>query len=412
MLANITNQVVVVVSQIAVVPILISAWGVGGFGTWIVLTAVPAYMGLSDFGLSISAKSDMAIRMSKGDVIGAAHTLSSVLAIAVIASGMVSAIYLTTIFVVDWTSVFSLQEVSEPHAKLILIFGLIQVLFYQTFLFSATTIRAIGRPALEGYLAALGRGSEICAVAVVAGLGGSIVEAACAWACTRAVLSIVIWTVVFLKVPRLRPAIALVRWQRIKYLTAPSMAYAMMPLAQAIFIQGTTLAVSLFAGPVIAATFNTTRVITRIGVQAANTINNTFVPYYSYAIGRSVSIKSIYHEHLALLLMALGAYAFFVCVFGERLIGIVSRWQIPFEKGLFYVLVAAASAEMLFSAAISVRSAANRVGTLTVIYATLAVVAVGSSYFLGNLIGIVGVGSLVLAANMAMLAACVLQLRG
>jgi hypothetical protein len=202
MLANITNQVVVVVSQIAVVPILISAWGVGGFGTWIVLTAVPAYMGLSDFGLSISAKSDMAIRMSKGDVIGAAQTLSSVLAIAVIASGLVSAIYLTTIFVVDWTSVFSLQEVSEPHAKLILIFGLIQVLFYQTFLFSATTIRAIGRPALEGYLAALGRGSEICAVAVVAGLGGSIVEAACAWACTRAVLTIVIWTVVFLGFPR------------------------------------------------------------------------------------------------------------------------------------------------------------------------------------------------------------------
>jgi hypothetical protein len=136
------------------------------------------------------------------------------------------------------------------------------------------------------------------------------------------------------------------------------------------------------------------------------------VPYYSYAIGRGVSIKSIYHEHLSLLLMALGRYAFFVCVFGERLIGIVSKWQIPFEKGLFYVLVAAASAEMLFSAAISVRSAANRVGTLTVIYATLAVVAVGSSYFLGNPIGIVGVGSLVLAANMAMLAACVLQLRG
>ncbi|WP_157786007.1 hypothetical protein [Bradyrhizobium yuanmingense] len=411
MLANLTNQAVVIISQIAVVPILITAWGVAGFGTWIVLSAVPTYLGLSDFGLSISAKSDMAIRMCREDVEGAAQTLSSVLAIAVLASGAFSSVYLAITLALDWTTTFSLHTISEHDAKLVLLLGLVQIVFYQAFLFAATIIRATGHPAVEGFLSALGRGAEILALAASAWFGGSIVGAAAAWACARAALSIAIWCVVYARFSELRPAFRLVRWERIKFLLAPSAAYAMMPLAQSLFIQGTTLVVSSFAGPAVTAIFNTTRIIARLGVQVGNTINNTYVPYYSYAIGRGGSMLVILREHLSLLLVGVVGYVLFIVLFGEMFFDIVSKWQMPFDNGLFILMVASVSAEMAFGAAIAFGSAANRVGYLAVIYAMLSMLTVAACYLLRGFGGLLAVGTLLLLANIAMLAASLVQLR-
>jgi O-antigen/teichoic acid export membrane protein len=409
-LANVTNQIVVVLSQIAVVPILIAAWGVAGFGTWIVLSAMPTYLGLSDFGLSISAKSDMAVRMARGDRKGAAHTLSSALAIAMISSGLFAAVYLAVSFAFDWVTTFSLHSITAYEAKTVLLFGLVQIFSYQAFLFSAAVIRATGHPAVEGYLSALGRGVEIFALTVVAWLGGSIVQAACAWACSRATLSSIIWVIAYLRIPELRPAISLISRDRMRALLTPSIAYAMFPVAQAVFIQGTTLAISSFAGPATAAIFNTTRVITRLGVLVANSINNSFVPHYSYAIGHGASVKEIIREHVVILFAAMAGYVLFIALFGETFVGIISRWQIPFERTLFVVLVVTACAEMAFGAVIALCSAVNQVGRLALTYAVLSVVTLGTSYVVGERVGIIGVATMLLAANSAMLVACLLRL--
>ena len=410
MVANLANQGVVLLSQIAVFPLLISSWGVDGFGTWIVLTAIPTYVGLSDFGLSISAKSDMSIRMSRGDEFGARQTLSSVLAIAAGAICVFGSGYIFAIIAFDWTRIFSLHTIEESYAKLMLGFGLVQIVSYQAFVFSAAIIRAMGRPALESSLAAIGRATETLAAVFVAVSGGSLTDAAAAWSLTRAVLSLIIWIVVLVRYPGLRPSIHLVRWGRIKSLLGPSIAYAMMPVAQTVAIQGTTLAVSSFAGPAAVAAFNTTRVISRLGTQLSNTINNTFVPFYSYAIGRNSVVSGLFKEHLVFVLLSLVAYLAFVAVFGESFLAIVSKRQIPFDVHLFSIFVAAASAEMLFSTAIAIQSAANRVGFVAGVYFSLAALVVGLSYFLGSHIGTTGIAALVLAANLVMLALCVLAL--
>lgn len=404
MLANLANQGVVVFSQIAVVPILIGSWGLAGFGTWVVLTSVATYAGLSDFGLSVSAKSDMAIRVSRGDMGGARQTLSSVLAIAVVMSVMFGSAYITIIFVTDWTQVLSLgSAISEGDARIVLCLGLVQIVFYQAFLFSATIIRAMGRPAVESSLSAIGRAVETLAVVMVALLGGSLAAAAVAWACSRALLSAGIWIAVLWQYPMLRPSTRLISWPRIKLLLEPSIGYAMMPLAQSIAIQGTTLAVSSFSGPSGAAAFNTIRVITRLGTQLANTINNTFVPYYSYAIGRNSGLTRLFREHMGFTLLSLLAYLALAMTFGELFLRIMSKGTIPFEPTLFLILVAAGCIEMLFSSIISIQSAANKVGPIAASYALFAIAAASLSYAFGAMLGVIGVASLVLAASLATL---------
>ena len=43
--------------QIVSVPVLVRAWGVGGYGVWLMITTAPAYFALSDLGFAAAATS-------------------------------------------------------------------------------------------------------------------------------------------------------------------------------------------------------------------------------------------------------------------------------------------------------------------------------------------------------------------
>jgi O-antigen/teichoic acid export membrane protein len=59
---------------IVLVPLLIRAWGVDGYGQWIALTALTSYMGLSNFGLVTTSANDMVIASGAGDTARASRT--------------------------------------------------------------------------------------------------------------------------------------------------------------------------------------------------------------------------------------------------------------------------------------------------------------------------------------------------
>ena len=66
--ANAYGQLVVIVIQLAGVPILLHAWGTQLYGEWLILAAIPTYLSMADLGFSQSAGNDMTARMARGDV--------------------------------------------------------------------------------------------------------------------------------------------------------------------------------------------------------------------------------------------------------------------------------------------------------------------------------------------------------
>ncbi len=48
--ANATGQVITILIQLASVPIFLNYWSLEVYGQWLMLTAVPTYFALSDFG--------------------------------------------------------------------------------------------------------------------------------------------------------------------------------------------------------------------------------------------------------------------------------------------------------------------------------------------------------------------------
>ena len=75
--ASLYGQAVVVVIQLAGVPILLSQWHAVLYGEWLILFAIPAYLSLGDLGFSLSAANDMTARVGRQDRAGALTVFQS-----------------------------------------------------------------------------------------------------------------------------------------------------------------------------------------------------------------------------------------------------------------------------------------------------------------------------------------------
>ena len=66
-LANIFGQIVTVIIQLISIPLLLAYWGVNLYGEWLLLSAIPVYLSMSDLGFGSVAANQMTMLMAKGD---------------------------------------------------------------------------------------------------------------------------------------------------------------------------------------------------------------------------------------------------------------------------------------------------------------------------------------------------------
>lgn len=81
--ANLYSQIVTVIVQLVGVPILLYSWGAQLYGEWLILSAIPAYLSMSDLGFSQSAGNDMTARVARNDRDGALSVFQSLGALAI-----------------------------------------------------------------------------------------------------------------------------------------------------------------------------------------------------------------------------------------------------------------------------------------------------------------------------------------
>lgn len=76
-------RIMFAVSTLVLVPLLISAWGMEGYGQWIALTALTSYLGLSNFGLVTTAANDVVIAIGAQDEARARRSFQNSVCLAV-----------------------------------------------------------------------------------------------------------------------------------------------------------------------------------------------------------------------------------------------------------------------------------------------------------------------------------------
>src|SRR6202171_4850106 len=119
--ATALGPVVTAIIQLGTVPLLLHAWGAAKYGDWLLLSAVPSYLGLSDMGFGTASGSDMTMRVAAGDRDGALRTFQSSWALLTSVSIVMLLLASATVWWIPWQRWLRLSSVSSLQAATIMI---------------------------------------------------------------------------------------------------------------------------------------------------------------------------------------------------------------------------------------------------------------------------------------------------
>jgi O-antigen/teichoic acid export membrane protein len=360
--ANIYGQVVTVIVQIVGVPILLHIWGTRLYGEWLILSAIPTYLSMSDLGFSQSAANDMTARVARGDRFGALTVFQSLNAwvLLIAASGMFLATgLLWSLPLHDW--LHSLVMGTNEARWILWLLAVEVFIRLPNGLFHAG-FRANGDYALHVVLENTVRLVQFAGIWTVALMGGGPVGAACAFLGVRVVATPAIAFVLNRRHRWLHFGFKHAKHAELRRLTMPALANMAMPLAQAMNTQGMVLAVGVTLGPMAVVAFSTLRTLTRLALQMVLSVKDAAEPELAHAYGTNnlALMESLYVNSIrAGLWLALSA-ALGLLVFGDYILRVWTHGKVAMSWPLFVWLLSSAVAGVLWNSSLIVLKAANR----------------------------------------------------
>lgn len=343
--ANAYSQAVSLLIQFGSVPLLLSAWGARTFGLWLVISAIPSYLALADFGFSGAAGNDMTLAMARGAHAEARAVFQSLLVLNGLVSLGVVAIVLTVVLLIPNHFMPKTSFISSAEVRLVWVVQTIQVAATLSCGALGGGFQSSGRYAFGVILANSARLMESAALVAGALLFHRFAIAAALMLAVRFAALAVMATVLIRGAPWLRPGFRYASLAQIRRLTAPALAAAAMPAAFAISLQGFVLVIGATLSLDAVAVFSTVRTLTRTAIQAGNVVNLTIMPEVTRAFGAGDLQRTRRLIQLNLIsAIVLNATAFaVVVVFGSRVVTVWTRGHLTPDPLLVIGLAAVAA---------------------------------------------------------------------
>lgn len=283
---TVLDKLVIAATQLALVPVLAAQWGLPLYGQWLLLATLPQFLSMSDLGLATAAGTRMTMAVARGNRDEALRLFQSAWR-AILAS---AAAILCALLAAVWLAPADLfgGHPAAPVADLRLTLGVLiayGVVAVQGSIFFAG-FRAAGQFALGALCNAMILLVENAALVATVLMGGGIVAAASAWLGGRLVGLACQNLVLRRTVPWLRIGLAQGSWARARALLKPASAVMLLPVAQALVLQGTALVVGAAAGTWAVPAFVAARTLSRVGMQMCWIVTTPLMPEFSAAFAR------------------------------------------------------------------------------------------------------------------------------
>lgn len=342
--ANGFGQAVTLLIQIASVPIMIHAWGVELYGEWVALSALPAYLVLSNIGLTSTAGNLLAMLAEKDEPQHMQEVYQSTWVMVNTVSFGVLAILAAIILNFNLKSLFDFKLTNNLDFNLTLIVLLLNVaMSMQTGIFEIA-FRAIKKNPIAIFFSNLIRLFEWIAATIIVLLGENFLAVAIGMALIRLLGNICFWIVLRNSRSPLKIGIRYASFKHIKQLLRPAIASMCFPLGLSLSMQGMILIVSSLVGSTGVTLFTIYRTFTRVPIQLATSINQAIWPEISYAYGNddTASVKKLVIR-MQLICATFGAIVVCVIYFmGESLIDIWTSTPLQHNQLLLNLLTATA----------------------------------------------------------------------
>lgn len=403
--ANAYGQLITVAIQLVSVPLYLHYWGVALYGEWLILSAIPAYLALSDIGFASVAANDMTMRVANGDRRGALEVYQSIWLFISGVSLLVGSALALIIYAVPVAAQFSITHISEVQTRQLLIVLMLYVLVGLQGGVLNAAFRAAGRYAYGTTLGNTVRLAEWAVSMVGLLLGGGVLTIAMLTLAIRLFGLLLLWLVLQKQERWLYLGTHAASAQQVRQLLKPAVAFMAFPLGLALSLQGMVLIIGMTLGPAAVVIFSAYRTLSRLLVQAITMINQAVWPEISAAYGAKQMdlVRQLHRKGSSITFwIALAAVAL-LSLTGEWFIGVWTRHAFEQNHMLFALLLATTFLNVLWQTSWVVLMATNQHQKITVAF----IVSAACGLLLGTLVipalGITGAGLILVVAELPML---------
>lgn len=117
--ASIYSRTVLVLGQFLLVPILITRWGVVGYGEWVTISALASYLGYTNIGMPGALRAHMAMAFSRDGHVAMQEAFQSSLVLITAIAGMVGLAVITALQVLPLDRLLNLHWMGAAQAILV-----------------------------------------------------------------------------------------------------------------------------------------------------------------------------------------------------------------------------------------------------------------------------------------------------
>lgn len=360
--ANAYGQAVTLLIQFGSVPLLLHAWGARTFGLWLVISAIPSYLALADFGFSTAAANDMTLATARGAYDQAGNVFQSVLALNVLVSLALVALILPIVLLIPERFLPQTALVGGAEVRLVWILQTCQVAATLSCGAFGGGFQSSGRYALGVFLTSSARLLESLALVIGALLFRNLGIAAALMLATRLAALFGIAALLLRATPWLRLGFCHASVANIRRLMNPALAVMALPAAFAVSLQGFVLVIGACLSLDAVAMFSTVRTMTRAVIQAGGVVNHAIMPELTRAFGAGEAsrVRRLMRLNLASV-VGLNALAFVVIAFfGTMIVAFWTSGHIAPNPTLVIGLAAVASLHSFWLSQANLILAVNR----------------------------------------------------
>src|SRR5712664_1428289 len=335
--ATALGPIVTAIVQIVSVPIFLHFWGAKLYGEWLVISAIPIYLALSDIGFGSVACNDMTMRVAAGDREGALETFQSTWVLIGVTSLLVEIAVLGAIWFLPLTRWLNLSSVGLAEVRLVLIILSVYAIFAVQAGLVMSGFRSDGNFALSTVMYSVVRLAEWIMATIAVALGAGPLRVAGALLVARILGTFVMGWLMVRKSPWLRFGFRHARFSSVQRLAPLAVAFMAFPVGSALSVQGMVVVVGIVLGPIAVATFSTMRTLTRFGFTIMDAIKNSVWPELSAAYGaQNWDLARRLHRTAcqAALWLSLAAVAF-LFVAGDHIFRFWTHGRVIMDVGAF-----------------------------------------------------------------------------
>ena len=356
------GQAVGVITQLAMVPVLVRCWGSPTYGEWLMLNAIPAYLAMSDLGLGTVTGNEMVMMIGRQDRSSAMRLFQSTWCLITLLSAAIALAAAGLVLSVPVGSWINVHRIPEGDVAIILVALSIYSLSslqdslmgagfncaqkYSTHVACSSLIRLAEASAVIGVAAAGGRPATAAVSMVAVRLAGLFGK-------RRVLRGAAPWLVYRCRGVDFSTAAGLAR---------PALTFLGMPLGHLINLQGTVVAINLVLGPTAVVVYTAHRTLSRLAFQVVNSASLVVWPEVSRAYGEGdMSLARLLHRKACqFALWASLALTAFLAASGPIVISNWTRHEVAFDPVLFGVLLAGIIANALWYVSSAVSAATNQ----------------------------------------------------